>query len=156
MDLNLPIEQAFAWRKKPEKVIAPSPATTTEQEDALWFAGRDWRDITAQDWHAHRDAFYAFTPEAFAYYLPSVLRLALQSNAADLLPADALLSILDRSPSIENWDDFLVTRLGTLRPAECNVLKEWVSALRTIPQWASGHSLDRAFDTAVLLEKRAI
>jgi hypothetical protein len=155
MNLNQKIEHAFAERKRPEKLINHHATVTPEQEDALWFTGRDWRAVSREEWDGHWDAFFTFTPEAFAYYLPSILTLTVQSPAPDFLPADALLKILDRSPAVESWDDFLITRLGGLRPAECEVLKEWTLYLASNESWASQYSLGRAFDTAELLQKRA-
>ncbi len=55
----------------------------------LGFAGRHWREIGWPDWESHPDAFYAFVPEAFIFYLPSLLLGALDAPQGQLLAADA-------------------------------------------------------------------
>lgn len=146
------IESAFFWRSCPPKLISVKKVVTTEQQDAQWFTGLDWRTITRSDWEQHRDAIYAFTPEAFAYFLPSILALTSATPGEWLYVADVLLSILDRSPMIEYWDDFLLTRLLGLRDAEYAVMAQWLLDLSEFERtWP--HSIGRAFDTVELLRQ---
>lgn len=153
MSLHQRIEQAFGERSKPNRLIELRDPVTPEQEDALWFSGRDWSGITWGDWEDHRDALYAFTPEAFAYYLPSILRLSSQFPDRWFWPTDTLLRILDRSPVVEYWDAFIVTRLVGLQTAEYEALKEWLLWLAEHQASGSEDALGRAFDTVDLLQK---
>lgn len=153
MNLSEKIERAFAARRKPSRLVELRDPVTPEQRDALWFENREWHEITWADWEAHPDAFYAFTPEAFAYYLPSVLALSAQFPDRWFWPADALLQVLDRSPVIEYWDEFLTTRLMGLQAPEYEVLTEWLLALSEHGTVALEDSLGRAFDTVDLLQK---
>jgi hypothetical protein len=153
LSLREKIEKAFVERQKPTRLVESRAPVTSEQQDALWFDNRDWREITWQDWEIHRDAFYAFTPEAFAYYLPSVLVLSSQFPDQWFWPVDALLQVLDRSPVVEYWDDFLTTRLLGLRTPEYEVLTEWLLSLSELGTAASEDSLGRAFDTIDLLQR---
>jgi hypothetical protein len=149
------VENAFVIRKQATRLICECGTVTPEQQDALWFDRRDWRDVTWAEWQAHRDAFYAFTPETFIYYLPSILLLSLHNTNRGLLPADALLQLLDRSPTIEYWDEFLVSRLLGLQTPEYEVLIDWAIALAETGTIESGDSLGRAFDTIYLLRQQS-
>ena len=57
VQLREEIERAFGWRKMPDNVIDEKPENLLDPDsdilDALWFAGRDWRDITVEDWRQH-------------------------------------------------------------------------------------------------------
>jgi hypothetical protein len=74
------IESAFSSRAKPAQVRLADGVFQLdfEVEEALWFSGRDWHELTWQDWQEHSSAIYFFDSEAFAYYLPSVLLLSAQ------------------------------------------------------------------------------
>lgn len=153
MTLLRQIEQAFGDRPKPSKLVEERVPVTPEQMDALWFGGRDWRDITWRDWESHRDAVYAFTAEAFAYYLPSILALSCSRPDQWFAPADGLLQVLDRSPVVGYWDAFITTRLVGLRTAEYEVLKEWLLSLSGRKGPDAEDTLGRALDTVDLLQK---
>jgi hypothetical protein len=146
------IEQAFHHRRRPNALVDDKQPLTSEQRSAIWFSGRNWRDISWEEWEEHRDAFYAFSSEAFAYYLPSFLVLSFKRPGQWFWPADALLQVLDRSPIIEHWDAFLTTRLVGLQAEEYEVLKEWIISLPENTGSAYGKSLDRALETVDLLQ----
>ena len=118
-------------------------------------AARRWDSkvsVTWDEWEAHRDAFFSFTPEAFAYYLPSILCLSIQFPGQWFAPVDSLLKILDRSPVVEYWDAFVVTRLVGLKTTEYEALKEWLLWLSDQPMLGSEEDLGRALDTIDLLQ----
>lgn len=153
MMLHADIEQAFAHRQRPSKVIELRSPVTPEQQDALWFLGRDWREIGWRDWERHSDAFYALVPEAFIYYLPSILIGAMAAPGSQLLAADALLGVLARSPEIYHWDAFITKRLLCLQPDEYKVIKAWVLSLSGLPHMLDEDSLAQAYETVDLLER---
>jgi hypothetical protein len=151
--LLLKIQQAFGDRCIPNQVTDGNMPLTCEQTEAMFFRGRDWRDITWEEWESHCDAFYAFTPEAFQYYLPSIVSLAAKHPGRWFWPADALVHVLDRSPVVEYWDRFLTSRLLGLKPSEYEVLQEWILGLSGTPLIDSDETAGRAFDTLDLLKK---
>ena len=153
MTLRDNVEQAFAHRQRPSKVIEPRSPVTPEQRDSLWFAGRDWREIGWQDWEGHSDAFYAFVPEAFIYYLPSILVGAMTAPGGQLLAADAFLGVLNRSSEVYHWDAFITTRLLGLEPDEYEVIKAWVLSLSGLPHMPDEDGLTRAYETVDLLAR---
>lgn len=149
------IEAAFWARKRPADVVRLQTPVTTEQSDAAWFIGRDRESITLGDWEERYDALYAFAPEAFLYFLPSVLSYSVEHPDRRLLAADVLIGLLDRSPTPEYWNSFLTERLCGLRPIEYDALKLWILELAKHGAAASAESLGRAFDTLNLLQADA-
>jgi hypothetical protein len=163
MDLSEKIDRAFAGRAKPAHVRLGDEVVQLDLdlEDALWFSGRDWHELTWQNWQEHSCAIYFFDPEAFAYYLPSLLLLSVENPNESLMAADALLNELDRSPDIEGWTDGFTSRFLGLNPTELNVLKEWllqVCEYTSYKRWGTaasgpGDTFGRAYDTVDLLQK---
>lgn len=154
MNIFQNIENAFSTRKMPIEVVEIGGDITTEKKDAMWFKNRDWREIEWDEWEKYRDAFFSFTPEAFAYYLPSILTLSLKNPDRLFLPAQALLQVLDRSPVVEYWDEFIVTRLFEFNFEEYNIIAEWIEILSDSCLIASDDTLGRAFDTIAILQNR--
>jgi len=54
------IEYVFSSRPKPAQVRLADEVFQLdfEVEEALWFSGRDWHEITWQDWQEHSSAIY--------------------------------------------------------------------------------------------------
>ena len=157
------IGYVFSSRPKPAQVRLADEVFQLdfEVEEALWFSGRDWPEITWQDWQEHSSAIYFFDPEAFAYYLPSVLLLSAQHSSEELRAAHSLLSVLDCSPDPEGWPEGFASRFLGLNRAELDVLKEWLlQVCEYAPYRGSGlaasgpgDTFGRAFDTVDLLQR---
>lgn len=151
MTMRAQIEAAFAMRKYPAMLVEPRSPVTPEQRDAIWFAGRHWLEVAWQDWQSHPDAFYSFVPEAFVFYLPSMLIGAMTAPKGELLAADALIGMLDRSPEPYHWDAFMTARLVGLEPSEYEVLKAWLLWRSAAVETSDEDSLTRAYETIDLL-----
>ena len=95
---------------------------------------------------------YGFTPEAFIYYLPSLLTLSAAHPDQSLLPVDGVLMMLDRSPIPEYWDEFFCERFLLLNPIECEAMSEWLIYLTKNSIYDDG-TLGRAFDTLDLIRQ---
>jgi hypothetical protein len=153
MQLIETIDAAFGWRTCPPEVVDPSAAITSELQEALWFANRDWHEITWADWETHRDAIYFFAPEAFRYFLPSVLTLSSESPEKWFWPVDSLLQVLDRSPVPEYWDDFILSKFIGLKITEYEAITQWLLLLSERRGPEEQLSIGRAFDTIALLKE---
>ena len=163
MKLAEKIEHAFSSRPKPAQVGLADGVLQLDSDvdEALWFSGRDWHELTWQNWQEHSSAILFFDLESFAYYLPSVLLLSAQNRNDSLNAADSLISELDQSPDAENWSEGLVRRFLGLNSAELEVVKEWllqVCEYGPYKGWGiaasgPGDTLGRAFDTVDLLQK---
>lgn len=163
MKLTEKIERAFAARPKPAQVRLADDVLQLDSdvEESLWFSGRDWHGLTWKDWQDHSSAIFFFDPEAFAYYLPSMLLLSVENPGESLTVADSLISQLDRSPDVEGWTEGFAGHFLELNPAELDVLKEWllqVCEYAPYKRWGiaasgPGDTFGRAYDTVDLLQK---
>jgi hypothetical protein len=166
MTFRQKVTAAFAHRTIPTEVLAPSAHRQcgSDVEETLWFTGRDWRTLTWTDWRDRYDAIFFLSPEAFAYYLQSLLCLTAENPADSLLAAEAVIHALDRSPTTDGWDDFFRPRYTTLTPAELDCLEHWLLLLCESPAYRSygaaqggpGDTFGRATDTVSLLKAQLI
>jgi hypothetical protein len=166
MTLQEKIENAFRHRQIPAEVVEMESCLQIDSdvEDAQWFKGRDWREITREDWRLRHWGLNFLSPEAFAYYLPSLLVLTIH-NPRDYpdLAVHSFIMRLDRTPGIENFDPPLTDRFFGLSGEEFDAIKEWlVFACENVPQvfWGAaasgpGDGFGRAFDTIDLLQKES-
>ncbi|SRR5258708_37068099 len=164
MTLQEKIESAFAHRRMPAEVIEPEQYIQfdSDVEEALWFAGRDWREITVKDWQQRSSAAIFLSREAFPYYLPSLLILTIQNpNSYPEMAVDSIIFALDRSPNVEGWDEGLTRRFLGLKAEEFEAIKEWLLFVcENVPHFSygdaasgPGETFGRAFDTIDLLQK---
>ena len=156
------IEAAFAGRAMPAELIDPSVFQfDSDVEEALWFVGRDWHELKWNDWKEHSCAINFFSPEAFGYYLPSLLLVTAQNPTDWLSAVDALIWELDLSPSVEAWPDHMARRFLALRGEELDALKEWLLFMCEYPTYdgygisasGPGEVFGRVFDTVELIQK---
>jgi hypothetical protein len=153
MDIQAKIEAAFKHREMPQQLATLGAKLSGDDDDALWFAGKDWRELSPDDWEMHHTAVSFFTREAFAYYLPSILSLSAYGRC-DLLAADQIISSLDRSPTVAYWDGWLTDRFLGLTDEEYDVIKEWVLSLSGRDYVTYGDdALTRAYETVDLLQR---
>lgn len=163
MTFRQKVERAFAHRSLPTEVVAPESYLQfdSDVEDALWFTGRDWRDLTWDNWRDRYDAIFHISPAALPYYLQSILCLTAENPSDNLLAADAIIHTLDRSPTTEGWDEFFRRRFTLLTSKELDCLEEWLLTLCDSPAYRSygiasggpGDTFGRAIDTITLLKK---
>jgi hypothetical protein len=164
MTLQEKIENAFAHRRIPTEVVEMEGRLQfdSDVEDAIWFKRRDWHDLTREDWHQHHWGFHFFSPEGFAYLLPSLLLLTiLNPKEYPGLAVDSFLSQLDRSQGAENLETHLINRYSLFNEEEFNTIKEWLLfACESFPQLfhgaaasGPGDGFGRVFDTVDLLQK---
>ena len=123
------IEKAFGHRQMPTEVVEPEAYTQfdSDVEDALTFAGKDWREITREHWSKHYCAFHFLSHEALAYYLPSLLIIPLADRLDHMdMAVDSLIHDLDRTPLSSPEDYPFECRLAGLTCDEYEVIKEWL------------------------------
>ena len=91
------IEAAFAGRAMPAEVVDASVTQfDSDVDEALWFAGREWRELRWKDWLDHSSALLFFSREAFAYYLPSLLLHSARNTSDWSYAVDSLIGELER------------------------------------------------------------
>lgn len=141
---------AFEHRQRPAAVTAVAAASTL-RDDARHFEGMDWTQVTADDWRGYSDAFFGFSPEAFLYFLPSLLLLSLEQSNLPLNAADALVSSLDTSGDPDLWDDWFNARFRRLTASELAALRECSRVYLGGAEKAEGSEFARVQDTLAML-----
>jgi hypothetical protein len=154
MTLNEIIGSAFEQRTKPRNVVPRWYPTTNEYEEARQYNGKDWRELDAAFLKKNSDAIYAFTPEAFCYYLPAYLIAGMGRGQDATFLAGLVVGMLDRSPNPDFWDEFFLTRWCALREQECLAVQEWLVYLSESAEGRDADDLSRSFDTMQLLAQR--
>ena len=168
MGLDEVIEKAFADREMPAEVTNLDCSTPiyVGLEDALWFSGRNWREITWNDWKGRSEALCYFNRDAITYWLPSVLLLSLQRPGERLISASTFIKILgslDWSPSPDHWTDYFRARFVGLRTEECEAIKEWLLFMSNLETYRNninikpgpGDIFERAIETVDLLQQES-
>ena len=139
------VEIAFSSRGLPTRLIgriAPGCYSSDENE-ALWFANRDWRELTWEDWEGHSDAIFRFTPEAFAYYLPSILIESRKDPDRWLKAADALVIMLENRSTPEKWNKYQASNFEGFKVEEYAVLEEWLLFFRNRNTYNNAYDKER-------------
>src|SRR5579863_4234858 len=162
------IANAFAEREMPAKVTDSdcTPPIDSDVVDTLWFSGKNWREITWNDWKGHDVALSFFTQDALAYWLPSVLLLSLQRPGEYLSSAAYLIRTFGSrnwAPSPDHWKDYFRVRFVGLRTEEYEAIKEWLlfmSSLETYRKYLNvkpgpGDIFERAIETVCLAERES-
>jgi hypothetical protein len=146
---------AFGWRSPPDKLTDSVQIGAEDMADLVTFARNSWAETTVVLWEQHFDVIHYFSPLAFCYYLPGVIKATVEANEANLVVVGSVIGQLDRSPTPAWWDDHFLSRWPLLTAPELDVMQAWIIWLTTCghnPFWQG--ELDRAFDTLSLLQTR--
>lgn len=136
----------------PRQVVLENSPHTSEYLEAMNFHGLSWEVMDSDFLVKNSDALYAFTPEAFCYYLPAFLVHGFEHLQSPPVYVDAILGMLDRSPNPDLWDDSFRRRWTLLQVDECRALERWILALSECSEGTFDQStIDRSFDTVQLL-----
>ena len=155
MTIPSEIRLAFQGRVMPRQVVLEDSPRTSEYLEALNFQGTSWETMDSDFLVKNSDALYAFSPEAFCYYLPAFLVHGFEHRKAPPIYLDTILGMLDRSPDPDLWDDWFRRRWSILKEGECQAIEQWLLVLSECPEGGFDQlTLDRAFDTVQLLMKR--
>ena len=128
------IKKVFSAREMPKTLYEYSDNLVDDMDEVLPFAGMElkdvkqadalrvsppasvvWEDVTLEMLENSGSAFCFFSPEAFVYYLPSIMTLSLKENDPELF---AILGVLTRSRGDINLD-----------ASEYAVFQKWISWL---------------------------
>jgi len=157
MNLICAIKNAFSWRARPQILVGSSKLTSSELETVEIFNRLNWDQVNGDLLEKHFDVMTLISPEAFCYFLPGILKASVEEEEPDLILATNIVSMLDRTPNPDWWDEFFLARWPKLRIAECVVLQEWLFWLAEINvRSVSDDSLERALQTVELLKIRKV
>lgn len=151
MNISLMLE-AFAGRTRPIVMTNSLELSKDDLDDLLCIACFDWNELTGEHWEKYFDVTSWFSPEAFCYYLPSIIKVSIEEHQPNLIVVDSIIWALDRSPRTESWDELFLQRWPLLSIDECRSIQEWVFWLSSFSNSnLVDDSLARAVETLELL-----
>ena len=167
MELAEVIERAFEGREMPQKVTDSNctDLLDTDVADTLWFSGKNWLEITWDDWKKHTVALSFFNQAAVAYWLPSVLLLSLERAGEYMPAADYLIKTFGSrcwAPSPVHWKDHFRERFVGLRVEEYEAIKEWLVSISKHKTYGisrlrgPGDIFERALETVSLAQRETM
>ena len=149
------INAAFADRAPSSVLTDSKQLSDVEYAEVMSFEGMRWQDVSFSHIESDADAVFWFSPEAFCYYLPGFLAAGLKESRTDSNAYDALIGMLDRSPTPDYWDDFFLPRWTLLSAAEIDAVAAWVRWLQVVlPDAFHGNTYERALETLELLKAK--
>lgn len=155
-NLCFDIEKAFSSRLKPDLATNSIQLTEHELKSLSSIVSCNWESVTEHEWEQNFDALSWLSPESFCYYLPSILTLALKNNEPNLIVVVNLVSMLDRSPTPEWWDNFFLERWLLLTKDELLVIEKWLYwMIDCLNRAASDDSIERGLATVNFLINRS-
>ena len=147
------IDTAFADRPPPSEMTNSMQLSDIEYEEVMSFEGLRWQDVAFDQVEKNADAVFWFSPEAFCYYLPGLLAAGLKENRWDTNAYDGLISMLDRSPEPDYWDEFFLPRWPLLSVQEIEAVRSWVRWFKNVlPEGFPSNTFERVDDTLTLLQ----
>ena len=126
VELLSDLNSAFTSRRRPRRLTASGQLSKDEALSAARFENKTWRDVTLEMLREDHEVLFWLSPEAFCYYLPGVLSVAVSEDDASLDIYDTIIYMLDRTSEPAYWDDFFVSRWTLLSPVECEAVRRWV------------------------------
>ena len=152
MNLTHQIYEAFAARQRPKVVADTSRPNITDREDAESLSRFSREQL---DWallQKHADALYAMTPEAFIYYLPQFMVVAMERRDITPLFVSPILQMLDAGPDESYWSDQFRHFWLRMTVDECEAVKAWLIFMASSDDFGLDDLvLARSFDTVDLL-----
>jgi len=141
------VRTSFSQRVRPVKATNSLELSSDEQENLKEIFQFSWKETSAKDWERLSDVVSWFSPEAFCYYLPGIIVASIEENCPTLTAVCNLLFMLDRTPSLELWDNFFFERWTLLNSQELEAVATWIHWLSGL----QGFILDDISLTRVLL-----
>lgn len=128
-EIGREISQAFSARLKPVRLTDAEELDESDRDAIRQASLLDWRDTDAEFWERNFELLSFLSPSAFCYYLPGMMVAAMEVGAQGIVVAHHLLSMLDRTPDPELWDDRFIARWCNLNRGELHAVVQWIDFL---------------------------
>jgi hypothetical protein len=116
---------AFPVEPVPEALFDKRYPCDSDQDDAALLQGMAWTDVAPEFWRDHWWGLTSLRPEAFVYYLPSVLGISVTDDLPYDLVRGSLIHVLDTSADSATIPHFTWDRMLLLGPPEFECLETW-------------------------------
>lgn len=146
------IEHAFKSRLVYSHISSSDQLSESELEEVNRFNNLHWSNIKCDMLKDCFEAINWFSPDAFCYFLPGILTAGMKEFTSNLVIYDSIISMLDRSPTPDYWDEFFIQRWTQLNHDECDAVQKWLFWFIDNSKGFDDISINRAFDTLELLK----
>ena len=149
------ISDAFSWRKRPNLMTTSNELTKHEEDSLLKIFDLDANDISADDWENEFDILTLLSPDAFCYYLSSILRVSVKENELNLIVVFNLVTMLNRSPNEDWWELSFLERWSLLTENELDAIGNWFYWMLDFQSRSiSDEMIEKTLETLQILKKR--
>ena len=97
----------------------------SDQDDAALLQGLAWTEVKPEFWRDHWWGLTSLRPEAFVYYLPSLLDVSVTDDLPYDMARDSLIHMLDTSADPGTIPHFTWNRILLLTPPQFECLERW-------------------------------
>ena len=152
MSLDQEILRAFSSRECPAIFYTSTELTKAEISAVLELKQMHPGSYPIGFLQENYDVVFWLSPQAFCYCLPGFMVASLREEG-NLLIADAIIGMLDRSSLQDCWENFFCDRWLLLEKDELIVIQRWlIWILDNRYDHYDISRLDRAFDVLSVLE----
>lgn len=132
-DLNEKLREAFPEEPVPLRLFDLTYVPDSDRSDASLLLGVKWPRVDEEFWFEHWPSYYAFSPEAFRYYLPSMLEVTALNNIRYDQLFNCIVNSLNTSGDVSIFPEFIVSRFVLLRKEQSICVDYW----STIIDWSN-------------------
>lgn len=155
MSVAQDISRAFSSRECPDVFYTSTELTKDEISSVLELKQLRPSSYPIEFLQENYDVVFWLSPQAFCYCLPGFMLASLREKG-NLLIADAIIGMLDRSSLPDFWEKFFCDRWLLLQRDELIAIQSWlIWILDNRYDHYDISRLDRAFDVLSVLESYA-
>jgi hypothetical protein len=149
------LRHAFPVEPVPAVLFDKRYPCDSDQNDAALLQGLAWTEVAPEFWRDHWWALTSLRPEAFVYYLPSLLEVSLTEELPYDMARDSLIQTLDTSADIETTPHFSWNRFLLLSHAQFECLEAWIEVLGSKGWFHDALQRERVELTVMVLQEEA-
>jgi hypothetical protein len=123
------LRRAFPAEPVPEVIVSDEFPCDPDREDALLLQGLAWPDVAPEFWRDHWWALTSLLPQAFVYYLPSLLEISVTDDVPYDMARDTLVHTLNTSADAATIPHFTWERMLLLTPGQFECIEAWCEIL---------------------------
>jgi hypothetical protein len=119
------LRRAFPAEPVPAVVVDDTFPCDPDRDDAVLLQGLAWPEVAADFWRDHWWGLTSLLPEAFVYYLPSLLEISIKDGLPYDMPRKTLIHTLDTSADLGTIPNFTLERMLILSSAQFDCVEAW-------------------------------
>jgi hypothetical protein len=154
-DFDAQLRRGFPIEPVPEVLFDKRYPCDSDQDDAALLQGLLWTHVVPEFWRDHWWALTSLRPQAFVYYLPSVLGVSVTDDLPYDMARDSLIHMLDTSADPATLPHFTWDRMLLLRPPQFECLETWCEIVASKGWFHDALQQERVELTVMILKAEA-